>query len=65
MEERIHELELEIARVEASIAHCEAALQSFVSAEETQRLHQELGARRADMKDLLAEWEDLAHSLQD
>jgi ATP-binding cassette subfamily F protein 3 len=65
LEERVHQLEEEIARVETAIAHCETSLQSFVSAEETQRVHEELGARRDELKDLLAEWEDLGQSLQD
>ena len=43
MEDRVHELESEINRLEDTIAECEAALQSFVSAEETQRVTQELG----------------------
>ena len=42
MEDRVRELELEINRLEDTIAECEAALQSFVSAEETQRVTQEL-----------------------
>src|SRR5580700_9702336 len=37
MEERVKELEAEISRVETAIAECEAALQTFVSAEETTR----------------------------
>ena len=46
MEDRVHELESEINRLEDAIAECEAALQSFVSAEETQRVTQELDLRR-------------------
>jgi len=65
MEDRVHELEAAIARVEASIARCEAALQTFVSAEETQRVNQELTDSRAGLQGLLAEWEELAQSLQE
>ena len=43
MEDRVHDLEGEINRLEDAIADYEAALQTFVSAEETQRLTQELG----------------------
>src|SRR6266852_4135922 len=43
MEERVHQLEEQVTRVEAVIVQCEAALQKFVSAEETQRLTQALG----------------------
>src|SRR6266513_4263466 len=48
MEERVRELEAEITRLEAAIAEHEASLQSFVSAEQTQRLTQELADRRSD-----------------
>ena len=42
MEDRLHEIEGEIARAEAAIALCETQLQNFVSPEETQRQTQEL-----------------------
>ena len=42
IENRIHELEEEISRVEASIAHCETELQNFISADESQRQSQQL-----------------------
>ena len=65
MEERCQDLEEEVARVEAVIAHCEAALQNFVSAEETQRLSQELKTRRSQLDALMEEWEELAQVLQE
>jgi ATP-binding cassette subfamily F protein 3 len=65
MEERCQDLEEEVARVEAVIAHCEAALQNFVSAEETQRLSQELKTRRSQLDALMEEWEELAQALQE
>jgi ATP-binding cassette subfamily F protein 3 len=64
MEGRVHELEEEINRLEADIASCEAALQTFVSAEETQRLTQELADRRGELQRRLAEWEGLGQALQ-
>ena len=64
MEDRVHELESEINRLEDSVAECEAALQTFVSAEETQRVTQELEVRKADLQKRLAEWEELGHALQ-
>src|SRR2546422_938498 len=64
MEERAHELEEEINRLEDTIADCEASLQTFVSAEESQRLTQELADRRAELKSRLAEWEELGQALQ-
>jgi ATP-binding cassette subfamily F protein 3 len=64
MEDRVHELESEINRLEDTIAECEAALQTFVSAEETQRVTQELGQRRSELQSRMAEWEELGQSLQ-
>jgi ATP-binding cassette subfamily F protein 3 len=64
MENRVQELEGEINRLEDAIAECEAALQTFVNAEETQRVTQELGARRAELQNRLAEWEELGQALQ-
>jgi ATP-binding cassette subfamily F protein 3 len=64
MEERVHELEAEIARSESAIAECETALQSFVSADETTRKTQELANHREELKQRLAEWEELAQVLE-
>jgi ATP-binding cassette subfamily F protein 3 len=63
MEDRVRELEGEISRAETAIADCEAALQAFVSAEETARLTLELDQHRAALKGHLAEWEGLAQAL--
>jgi ATP-binding cassette subfamily F protein 3 len=65
IEERCQDTEEEIARVEAAIAQCETALQTFVSAEETLRLTQEMKDRRAELANLLAEWEELGQALQE
>ena len=64
MEDRLHEIEEEIARAEAAIAQCETELQSFVSAEETQRHTQELAARKSDLQNLMDEWEALSGGLE-
>jgi len=64
MEDRLHELEREIAEAEAAIAQCEAQLQSFVSAEETQRLGQELSQSKGKLQGLMTEWEELSEALQ-
>ncbi|MBS1849956.1 MAG: ABC-F family ATP-binding cassette domain-containing protein [Acidobacteria bacterium] len=64
MEERIEEIEGEISATEEAIAECEAALQNFVSAEETQRQTKELGEHRERLQALLAEWEELGQTLQ-
>jgi ATP-binding cassette subfamily F protein 3 len=64
MEDRRHEIEEEIARAEAAIALCETELQSFVSADETQRRTQELAGRKNDLQSLMKEWEELSGALQ-
>ena len=64
LEDRVRELEQEIARTETSIAACETSLQTFSSAEETARLTQELAAHRETLQRHMAEWEELAQTLQ-
>ena len=64
MEDRFHEIEEEIVRVEAAISDCETSLLTFVSAEETQRLTQEVNARREELQALMTEWEELGQVLQ-
>src|SRR3981081_3256426 len=60
MEERLHEVEGEIARAEGAIALCETQLQSFVSQEETQRQTQELASSKSNLQKLMKEWEELS-----
>jgi ATP-binding cassette, subfamily F, member 3 len=64
MEERLHEIEEEIARAEAAIALCETELQSFVSAEETQRQTQVLANRKSALQSLMKGWEELSEALE-
>jgi ATP-binding cassette subfamily F protein 3 len=64
MEDRLHEVEEEISRAEAAIEGCETQLQSFVSAEETQRQTQELASQKAHLQNLMKEWEELSDSLE-
>jgi len=64
MEDRLHEIEEEITRMEAAIALCETQLQTFVSAEETQRETQQLAARKTDLQNLMNEWEELSEVLR-
>ncbi len=64
MQDRLHEVEEEITRMEAAIALCEMQLQSFVSAEETQRQTQEMATRKADLQSLMDEWEELSAMLE-
>jgi ATP-binding cassette subfamily F protein 3 len=63
MQDRCHNLEEEIARLEAAIALTETALQNFVSVEETQRQTGELEQAKSDLEQRMAEWEDLAQTL--
>jgi ATP-binding cassette subfamily F protein 3 len=65
MEDRIHELEVEISRAETKIAQCETALQDFVSADESQRQSQELDQQRAAHAAFIKEWEELSEELQE
>jgi len=64
IEERVHEIEGDIARVETAIADCESDLLTFVSADETQRQNKELEDRRSELANLMREWEELAQTLE-
>ncbi len=64
MEERVQELEQEISRTEDKVARLETALQSFVSAEESQRQSQELDSNKASHATLVGEWEELSQELE-
>ncbi|HEY6253496.1 MAG TPA: ABC-F family ATP-binding cassette domain-containing protein [Candidatus Angelobacter sp.] len=64
MKERCKDLEEEIVRLEAAIALSEAALQTFVSAEETKRQTDLLAQHRSDLAASMAEWEELAQVLE-
>ncbi len=64
MEDRLHELEREIAQTEAAIAQCETQLQNFVSADETQRVGQELSKSKGNLQGLMKEWEELSGILE-
>jgi ATP-binding cassette, subfamily F, member 3 len=63
MEDRVHDLEEEISRTEDDIARLETALQSFVSADESQRQSQELDRHKATHAALIEEWEALSQEL--
>jgi ATP-binding cassette subfamily F protein 3 len=63
MEERSQELEEKISVLEAAITACENSLQNFVSAGETTRLARELEQNRADLKERIAEWEEIGQEL--
>jgi ATP-binding cassette subfamily F protein 3 len=64
MEDRIHEIEQAIARMEATIEQTELELQTFVSAEQTQLHTEELATRKRDLKTLMEEWEEVSGALE-
>jgi len=64
MKERRRAIEDEVTRLEVEIADYEHALANFKSAEETVRVSELLSARRADLQILLAEWEDVAQTIE-
>jgi ATP-binding cassette subfamily F protein 3 len=64
MKERQGEIEEEVTRLEAEIADYEAALANFSSVEETRRVSALLDARRTDLENLIAEWEDVGQSIE-
>jgi ATP-binding cassette subfamily F protein 3 len=64
MKERSHAIEDEITRLEVEIADYESALGNFVNVEETKRITELLGARRADLEALMMEWEDVAQLIE-
>ena len=64
MQDRCQQLEGEIAKLEEGISDCELQLQSFVSAEETQRQVELLARRQTDHAGLIKEWEELSSVLE-
>jgi ATP-binding cassette, subfamily F, member 3 len=63
MEDRLVEVEREIAKKEATVAEIEIHLQTFVSAEETQRLSVDLSRLKNDLQNLMKKWEELSEAL--
>jgi ATP-binding cassette, subfamily F, member 3 len=64
MKERRRAIEDEVTRLEVEIADFEHALGNFRSVEETQQVTELLSARRADLATLLAEWENVAQTIE-
>ena len=65
MQERHQQVEQGIASLEDGIAECERELQSFVSAEETQRWTELLAQRRSELEAMMSEWESLSQELEE
>ncbi len=64
MKDRRRAIEDEVTRLEVEIAEYERALAAYKSADESVRVSGLLDARRADLKSLLDEWEDVAQSIE-
>jgi ATP-binding cassette, subfamily F, member 3 len=64
MQERCQELEQRVADLETKIAGYETELTNFVSAEEAMRVSNLLEKRRAELNELLAEWEQVSHVVE-
>jgi ATP-binding cassette subfamily F protein 3 len=65
MEKRRDKLEEEIARCEAEITATELGLSNFISAEESIRLNKRIHDLRANVKELMRQWEDVAAQLEE
>jgi ATP-binding cassette, subfamily F, member 3 len=63
MEGRLCDVEREIAKTEDTVGQIEIHLQTFVSAEETQRLSGDLERLKEQLQDLMKEWEELSEAL--
>jgi hypothetical protein len=50
--------------VEAAIAICESGLLNYVSAEETKRQNLDLEKHRAELAQLMTEWEEIGQALE-
>jgi len=64
MKDRRRAIEDEVTRLEVEIADYEQALANFKSAEESVRVSDLLNARRADLASLMAEWEEVAQTIE-
>ena len=64
MQDRHQQVEEGIARLEHGIAQCERELQSYVSAEETQRQTDLLAQYRAEVAQKMEDWEELSNALE-
>src|SRR5579859_4913336 len=64
MKDRFQEVEEEIARLEATIASAETALQNFVSVEETRVQTELLEHSKSELQRAMTEWEELGQQLE-
>jgi ATP-binding cassette subfamily F protein 3 len=64
LQERMREVERQVAALESEIRQHEAALADFKSAEETMRLADLVSARRSELETRVAEWEKLSAAVE-
>jgi ATP-binding cassette subfamily F protein 3 len=64
MTDRCSEVEAEIEECESTISETETAMNTFVSAEETQRLSELLKTQKQRLSTLLGEWEELSQIIE-
>src|SRR4051812_3841333 len=64
MTDRCSEVEAEIEECESTISETETAMNTFVSAEETQRLSELLQTQKQRLSTLLGEWEELSQIIE-
>jgi ATP-binding cassette subfamily F protein 3 len=64
LKQRRREIEDEVTRLEVEIADYEYHLANFTSVDETVRMNDLLNARRTDLVNLMAEWEDVAQTIE-
>jgi ATP-binding cassette subfamily F protein 3 len=60
LQDRLKEVEQQVASLESEITQTEAALADFKSVEETMRLNDIVTARRTELASRVAEWEELS-----
>jgi ATP-binding cassette subfamily F protein 3 len=64
IKERQRSIEDEITRLEVEIADFEQALSNYQSAQQSMEVAELLESRRTDMKNLLAEWEEVSELIE-
>ncbi len=64
LQDRLREVERQVASLESEIARHEAELAEFKTVEETLRLTELVAARRGELESRVAEWEELSAELE-
>ncbi|HWZ33267.1 MAG TPA: ABC-F family ATP-binding cassette domain-containing protein [Bryobacteraceae bacterium] len=64
LQDRLREVEQQVASLESEIAQHEAAMSDFKSVEETMRLTELVSVKRSELESRVAEWEELSAGLE-